>query len=449
MPQIIRDNQQYHESPDWGLLGTLASCATAVGPGAALALASPDGSVSSYLPSLGGPVRAGAGPLPADRHRPGPDRESSERSRVAAHRPPARSASGRTRRRAPCCSSPPPARPRHGPGMAPAGPPHLMSVVVSGPGFARGLLDSASTRRQGIVTLTDLTPTVAGWLGRQVPAGTVGARISRADRGDLAATVTAPARPGHRRAGVDLHARLVLHRLRGRRRAGLRRPGRALPGRRAGAPPSPRPVLACSPGWLAAAVPLGSYLANLAPWWRLRAPGVVAVRDDGGLGARRGGGRARRAVAEGADRPVRRALRGHAAAARGGRDGRLAAATRRAVRPFAAGQRPLLRHRQRRARRLLRQRPGRAPAGSRSGALRLTGPVSGPPLPVPCAAGAVGLLAVVASGLARVRRQGGRDDRARPVPAAAARLAGRGRGWAGGGRCPSRSAASSCSSCSP
>ncbi len=51
MPQIIRDNQQFHESPDWGLLGTLASCATAVGPGAALALASPAGAVSSYLPS--------------------------------------------------------------------------------------------------------------------------------------------------------------------------------------------------------------------------------------------------------------------------------------------------------------------------------------------------------------------------------------------------------------
>ena len=65
-----------------------------------------------------------------------------------------------------------------------------MSVVVSGPGFAGGLLDSAATRRPGIVTLTDLTPTVAGWLGRAVPAGTVGARITRSDRGDLDATVT-------------------------------------------------------------------------------------------------------------------------------------------------------------------------------------------------------------------------------------------------------------------
>src|SRR5262249_23974601 len=77
-----------------------------------------------------------------------------------------------------------------GAGATPDGPPHLMSVVVNGPGFASGLLDSAATRRPGIVTLTDLTPTAAGWLGRQVPAGTVGARITRADRGRLDSAVT-------------------------------------------------------------------------------------------------------------------------------------------------------------------------------------------------------------------------------------------------------------------
>src|SRR6201999_3109418 len=51
MPAIIQDNRRFHESPAWGLLGRLASCATAVGPGAALALASPAGTVASYLPS--------------------------------------------------------------------------------------------------------------------------------------------------------------------------------------------------------------------------------------------------------------------------------------------------------------------------------------------------------------------------------------------------------------
>ena len=54
MPQIIAANRGFHESPDWGLLGSLAGCATAVGPGAALALASAAGAVSSYLPSAAG-----------------------------------------------------------------------------------------------------------------------------------------------------------------------------------------------------------------------------------------------------------------------------------------------------------------------------------------------------------------------------------------------------------
>ena len=54
MPQIIAANEGFHESPDWGLLGSLASCATAVGPGAALALASPTGAVGSYQPSAAG-----------------------------------------------------------------------------------------------------------------------------------------------------------------------------------------------------------------------------------------------------------------------------------------------------------------------------------------------------------------------------------------------------------
>src|SRR5271166_5983631 len=44
-------NQQFHNSSDWALLASAASCATAVGPGAALALADRAGHVASYLPS--------------------------------------------------------------------------------------------------------------------------------------------------------------------------------------------------------------------------------------------------------------------------------------------------------------------------------------------------------------------------------------------------------------
>src|SRR5580658_9144111 len=51
LPHLVRYNRQFDNDPDWGLLGRAAGCATAVGPGAALALASPSGHVASYLPS--------------------------------------------------------------------------------------------------------------------------------------------------------------------------------------------------------------------------------------------------------------------------------------------------------------------------------------------------------------------------------------------------------------
>ena len=48
-------NNQFHNNPNWGLLAQQApGCATAVGPGAALALADPTGRVASYLPSAAG-----------------------------------------------------------------------------------------------------------------------------------------------------------------------------------------------------------------------------------------------------------------------------------------------------------------------------------------------------------------------------------------------------------
>src|SRR6202522_732897 len=51
LPGLIRYNQRFHNDPSWGLLSRAARCATAVGPGAALALADPSGAVASYLPS--------------------------------------------------------------------------------------------------------------------------------------------------------------------------------------------------------------------------------------------------------------------------------------------------------------------------------------------------------------------------------------------------------------
>jgi hypothetical protein len=267
MPQIIAANRGFNESPDWGLLGSLAGCATAVGPGAALALASPTGTVDSYLPAAGelSPVVLARCPLTVIDlgQTQGTERTAAaaldrQLARIAADLP----AGSLLLVTAPGAA----AGPRSG--GAPIGPPHLMTVVVSGPGYADGLLASASTRRPGIVTLTDLTPTVAGWLGRAVPAGTVGARIGRTSRGELPATIAALldrdtaeqvwlATHGWFFAGYaaadalafGLPALIFWGAAEDRRRA------RARCWRVAGA--------------LAASVPLGSYLA---PWWQWAHP---------------------------------------------------------------------------------------------------------------------------------------------------------------------------------
>ena len=52
LPALESYNHRFHNSPDWGLLaGQTPGCATAVGPGAALALADRAGHVASYLPA--------------------------------------------------------------------------------------------------------------------------------------------------------------------------------------------------------------------------------------------------------------------------------------------------------------------------------------------------------------------------------------------------------------
>ena len=270
MPQIIAANQGFHESPEWGLLGSLASCATAVGPGAALALASPTGAVGSYEPSAAGLSAAVLARCPLtviDLGQTG----DIERSRVSApDRQLARIVAELPAGTLLLVTSPGAAvTPRSG--GVPAGPPHLMAVVVSGPGFADGLLTASSTRRPGIVTLTDLTPTVAGWLGRAVPAGTVGAQIGRTSRGALPATISALldrdtaeqvwlATHGWFFVGYGAACALAfgLPALIFRGAAEERRRVRARCWRVAGV--------------LAAAVPLGSYLANAFPWWQRAHP---------------------------------------------------------------------------------------------------------------------------------------------------------------------------------
>ena len=178
-------NQQFHNDPHWGLLaGSDLSCATAVGPGGALALAGRDGHVASYLPS---PAKITAavlsrcpltvvdlGVLGSTERSGDLASADAELARIGADAPVGSTllvtAPGATSK-----------------------PPHLQLALVSGPGYRSGLLNAASTRQPGLVVLTDLNATVLGWLGRTgagVPADAVGSEITRGGRGSLAPAIS-------------------------------------------------------------------------------------------------------------------------------------------------------------------------------------------------------------------------------------------------------------------
>jgi hypothetical protein len=181
MAALEANNNQFHNSPNCGLLAqSVSGCATAVGPGAALALADPTGRVASYLPSAAGLTAGVLARCPLTVVDLG-NIDNAERSsalasmdaqlaRIAADLP-----AGSTL----LVTAP----------GATTKPPHLQLALVNGPGYRAGRLDAASTRQPGMVVLTDLTPTVLGWLGRAMPADAVGAQITRGDRGSLSATV--------------------------------------------------------------------------------------------------------------------------------------------------------------------------------------------------------------------------------------------------------------------
>src|SRR6266568_5502786 len=253
---LMSYNERFHNNPDWGLLARAApGCATAAGPGAALALADRTGHAASYLPSPSGLSAAVLARCPLTAvdlgslgyaERPGElAAADAELARIVAELPADTSllvtAPGST-----------------------AKPPHLQLALVAGPGYRAGLLDAASTRQPGLVVLTDLTPTVLGWLGR-APPDTVGARITRGDRGGIAQTVRSlTGRDAAEQVWRDTHDEFfwaysladaaVLAAI------GLACWGSAQDRRRR------RARWWRVAGVFAAAVPAGTFLANLAPW---------------------------------------------------------------------------------------------------------------------------------------------------------------------------------------
>ena len=257
LPALETYNQRFHNNPDWGLLSRQTpGCATAAGPGAALALADRTGHVASYLPAPDQITAAVLARCPltvvdlgtlgyAERARQLAAADA-ELARIAAELPP-----GTTL----LVTAP----------GAPSKPPHLQLALADGPGYSSGLLNAASTRQPGLVVLTDLAPTVLGWLGASVPPQTVGAHVTRGDRGSLASTVQSlTGRDTAEQVWRDTHGEFFwaysLADAAALAAIGLASWGAAQDKRRRRAR-----------GWrvagvFAAAVPAGTFLANLVPW---------------------------------------------------------------------------------------------------------------------------------------------------------------------------------------
>jgi hypothetical protein len=257
LPALETYNHRFHNNPGWGLLsGQTPGCATAAGPGAALALADRVGRVASYLPGPGRVTAAVLARCPltvVDLGTLG----SAERARqlATADAQLATIAAALPADTALLVTAP----------GAPSKPPHLQLALADGPGYSSGLLNAVSTRQPGLVVLTDLTPTVLGWLGANVPPQTIGAHVTRGDRGSLAATIQAlTGRDTAEQVWRDTHDEFfwaysladaaVLAAI------GLASWGAAPDQRRRRAR---RWRVA---GVFAAAVPAGTFLANLVPW---------------------------------------------------------------------------------------------------------------------------------------------------------------------------------------
>ena len=257
LPALETYNHRFHNTPDWGLLAARTpGCATAVGPGAALALADRAGHVASYLPAPDQVTAAVLARCPltvVDLGTLGSAERSAELA--AADTQLARIAAALPADTTLLVTAP----------GAPSKPPHLQLALADGPGYSAGLLNAASTRQPGLVVLTDLTPTVLGWLGETVPPQTVGAHITRGDRGSLASTVQdLTGRDTAEQVWRDTHDEFfwayaladaaVLGAI------GLAFRGAAEDKRRR------RARWWRVAGVFAAAVPVGTFLANLVPW---------------------------------------------------------------------------------------------------------------------------------------------------------------------------------------
>jgi hypothetical protein len=274
MPRVVAANRPFHYDPDWGLLARAAGpgrCATAIGPGAALALAGRGGRVGSYLPSAAATGRSALRRCPLTVIDLGALPSAAGQGGAAARARAVRAAdaeTGRIRAALPAGTILTVA------GLADDSAPHLRAIIVAGPGYQGGLLAAASTRQPGMTLITDLTPTVLGWLAASVPAAAVGSPVTRADRGSLAAAIRGLI--GQDTAAQVYRSTILPFFLAYGFGEGILFGLLTLVLRGGGEERRRRRLAAYTvAGVSAAALPAGTFLAGLAPWWRLPHPALL------------------------------------------------------------------------------------------------------------------------------------------------------------------------------
>jgi len=255
------------------------ACATAVGPGAALALADAEGRVVSYVPSITD-LRAALDRCPAAVVDLG---EVDERPIGAPPRD--EQVALLDGRLTELLAVLPGDSTLLVSGLADSSDqPHLGLAMRAGLGTAdAGWLTANSTRREGLVQLTDVPSTLLAELGVDQPSAMIGSRwqASGDDRGDVAATVDQLVDDDTKAQVVRdvvgpfftvlVLGQLVLYVLAA---LGLRRRWGDESGRRLQVLRVTRATSV-----VFAAVPVSTFLANLVPWWRTPNPLPVLVLD--------------------------------------------------------------------------------------------------------------------------------------------------------------------------
>jgi hypothetical protein len=267
MPELVTLNESLRFGAEPGLLGGSGlRCSTAIGPGAALAVADPAGRVGRYEQRLPADPRAllaecpltavDLGSLPAT----GAARARALRDMdEALARIDSATAEGTVLMVV-------------GIAETDAVQARLHVAVAEGPGFAGGWLSSSSTRRAPYVQLSDLAPTAMKRLGRPVPEHVAGRPLSGGEPGRpdsltetvraLSDTDTAAVEQRRARLGFFVGFGLVSLLVYGALSWLLRR-------RRRGGEVSEATMRRLGVAALAlAAVPGCTFVANLVPWWR-------------------------------------------------------------------------------------------------------------------------------------------------------------------------------------